>query len=201
MPSDPMPLPGLSSSQMAHSPASFSKLHYCPAHPCPCCQKSVCIWPVQDGIVFTWRCVSVSVSSKFTPYLVPFTEGAFRSPSMTLLLWVYLLHLSLRHIPHLSRPQFLYPLFSLLAHHPPSFHIGPHLLTMIRSSGCFTSSMAAVTSASTQSALRSSLVTVWALPHPPITTAGHSCGHYTERDTDTSRIQPLPKVMLVTNRP
>lgn len=142
-----------------------------------------------------WCCVRVSVDSKFTPYLVPFTEGIFRSLSMALLLWFYLLHLSLRHIPHLSGTQFLYPLFSLLS------HIGPHFLTMIRSSGCFTSSMAAVTSTTTQSVLRSSLVTVWALPHPPITTAGPSCGHYTERDTDTSRIQPLSKVMLVTNRP
>ena len=68
-----------------------------------------------------WCCVRVSVGSMFTPHLVPFTEGAFRSLSMALLLWVYLLHLSLRHIPHLSGPQFLYPLFSLL------FHIGLEL--------------------------------------------------------------------------
>ncbi|XP_041503982.1 paired immunoglobulin-like type 2 receptor beta [Microtus oregoni] len=78
---------------------------------------------------------------------------------------------------------------------------GPHVLTMIRSSGRFTSSVAAVTSASTPSALRSSLVTVWALPRPSITTAGHACGHYIWRDTDTGRIQPLPEVMLVTDRP
>ncbi|KAL1764236.1 paired immunoglobulin-like type 2 receptor alpha, partial [Sigmodon hispidus] len=44
---------------------------------------------------------------------------------------------------------------------------GPHVLTMIRFSGHFTSSLTAVTAASTQSAHRPSGVTVWALPGHP----------------------------------
>ena len=90
----------------AQSPAPFSQLHYCPAHPCPHCYISMWVWPLQDGASSTWFCVRVSVNSRFTSYLVPSTKGAFWSPCTPLLLWVSLLHQSLRHIPHLSSHQF-----------------------------------------------------------------------------------------------